>query len=152
MRRIILKQELKVSVNESSESVFISEETLRTDSELPDKYMDKIIKLVPSEIIAAFIAINNLIDIEEGAYMRIHWIVFFILLIATPFYISKITKRKDLPVLKSQILISTIAFTVWVFALGGPFRYLNWYDSIYGSIFMILFTALSPLFIVPNKD
>ena len=30
-------------------------------------------------------------------------------------------------VLWSQIIISSVAFPIWVFAIGGPFRYLSWY-------------------------
>lgn len=40
-----------------------------------------------------------------------------------------------------QVLISTIAFVVWVFAIGGPFASLDWYKPVYGGIALILVTG-----------
>ncbi|HMG15667.1 MAG TPA: hypothetical protein VK590_09480 [Saprospiraceae bacterium] len=144
MRRIIRKVDL---LNRGKE---IAEEFREEDIPV-DSYIDKISKLVPAEIIAAFLAINNLIEVKKENFQLIHWICFFILLIITPFYIFKMTKS-EFGILKSQIILSTISFVVWVFAIGGPFLYLNWYNKIYGSIALILFSVISPLLITNDKE
>lgn len=46
---------------------------------------------------------------------------FIILLIITPIYIWRVTTVTELPPAVSQIIISTLLFAVWLFALGGPF-------------------------------
>jgi hypothetical protein len=53
----------------------------------------------------------------------------------------KITKVGDL----LQLGISTIAFVVWVFALGGPFATVSWYQPIYGALLLPIFTFFVPM-------
>jgi hypothetical protein len=46
-----------------------------------------------------------------------------------PIYMFFATQEGGKP-LWSQILISSVAFPIWVFAIGGPFRYFhNWYPQ-----------------------
>ena len=41
-----------------------------------------------------------------------------------------------------QIIISTIAFGVWVFALDAPFDILSWYKPPYASLILIGYTLV----------
>ena len=41
---------------------------------------------------------------------------------------------------KAQLAISTLAFAVWVFSLGGPFQSFSWYNPFYGSVLLPLYT------------
>ena len=47
------------------------------------------------------------------------WVLFVVFIILTILMIYNLTKLKDQPTPKKQILISTGAFIVWVLALGG---------------------------------
>jgi hypothetical protein len=51
----------------------------------------------------------------------------------------------------TQTAISTGAFAVWVFALGGPFASLVFYRPSYGSIVLIMYTLVVAL-ITPPED
>jgi hypothetical protein len=44
-----------------------------------------------------------------------------------------------------QLAVSTFAFGVWVFALGGAFTSLSWYEPFLGSVMLVLFTFFVPL-------
>ena len=44
----------------------------------------------------------------------------------------------------TQALISTGAFAVWVFALGGPFQHFPGRE-VYGSLLLILYTLVAAL-------
>ena len=46
----------------------------------------------------------------------------------------------------TQIVVSTGAFVVWVFALGEPFSSLAFYRPVYGSLLLILYNIIIPLF------
>jgi hypothetical protein len=44
-------------------------------------------------------------------------------------------------------MASTLAFVVFIFALGGPFALtFSWYRPLYGTVVLILTTLLLPLF------
>ena len=70
------------------------EETVRTSTPAPepDSYLNKMAKLVPAEIIAAFLAIDNLIKSADESYIIFQWVIFGVLLLITPFYIKKVIK------------------------------------------------------------
>jgi hypothetical protein len=44
-----------------------------------------------------------------------------------------------------QLALSTAAFGVWVFALGGAFASLPWYEPFIGSLALVIFTFFAPL-------
>jgi hypothetical protein len=58
-----------------------------------------------------------------------HWVTFGAVYILVPIYYWRTTKAKRKPTLWSQVALSTIAFPLWVFAIGGPFlQFGEWYD------------------------
>lgn len=103
-----------------------------------DGYRDRLVKYIPAEVVAVFMTIDGILRSTERdrPLMVLGWLVFVFLLAMTPVYLSRlqgVTKRQ-------QLAISTAAFAVWVFALGGPFLDFAWYRPIYGAILLPLFT------------
>ena len=109
-----------------------------------DDYASKLIKYIPAEIVAAYVTIQGILEaaMREG---WIHWAVFFVLLVLTPLYIWRVTTEPGKPVAVWQIVISTVSFLIWVFALGGPFEAAEWYDKIYGALILPIFTLAVPI-------
>ena len=60
-------------------------------------------------------------------------------------WIFKQTSEPKKPPAFTQILLSTGAFIIWVFALGEPFSSLTFYRPVYGSISLILYTLIVAL-------
>jgi len=117
--------------------------------EQPDRYQDRLIKYIPGDVIAVYLAIAGILKTANGRIPlhTIEWIVFLVLLPGTWFYLQRVggvTKWQ-------QVLISVIAFAVWVFSLGGPFTQFVWYDPIYGAIVLPLYTFLIPIFEPKNQ-
>lgn len=110
-----------------------------------DYDFDRFIKYIPIETIFLFLAIDGIFK-SQNFPTFLYWVIFIIFIIATAGYIWIGTTEKELPPAKMQIAISTIAFVVWVFAIGGPFAYYNWWGPAYGSIVLILFSLLSGLY------
>ena len=111
-----------------------------------DSYSDKLIKYIPSEIVAAWIAVTGIV---EGAAdipaTTVLWILLVIFTIITAFWIAKQTSEQGKPPAKTQITISTGAFLVWSFALGEPFSSLSFYNPAYGSILLVVYTLVIAL-------
>ncbi|MFC1507303.1 hypothetical protein ACFLQ6_09580 [Thermoproteota archaeon] len=110
----------------------------------PDNYLTKLIKYIPSEVVALYIMLNGIVisaaDIPSEVII---WIVFILCLVGTPLYLWRVTKVSD----NLQLTVSTIAFIVWVFAIGGPFINLNWYHPVYGALILPAYTFFIPIII-----
>jgi len=69
------------------------------------------------------------------------WFILGIGLVSTPLYQWRILKIGKV----AQLTVSTAAFGVWVFALGGAFASLSWYEPFIGSLALVIFTFFAPL-------
>ena len=109
-----------------------------------DRYQDRLIKYIPGDVIAVYLAIAGILKTASGhiPLQAIQWVVFLVLLPGTWFYLQRVGGVNKW----QQILISVIAFVVWVFSLGGPFTQFGWYDPVYGAIVLPLYTFIIPIF------
>jgi len=110
-----------------------------------DEYSDKLVKNIPADIVAAWIAVTGLIAGSTGTPDIVLWIAFVIGVVLTPLWTWRQTTVPNKPPATTQIAIATGSFIVWVFALGGPFAALNFYRPLYGSLVLILYTLVVPL-------
>jgi hypothetical protein len=110
---------------------------------LSDDYRSRLVKYIPAEVIAVYVTLAGILAADPDAPQRqaLFWVVFIVLLLLTPVYLSRVEGVKK----NEQLVISTASFFVWVFAIGGPFAGLAWYDAIYGALALPLFTFAVPL-------
>ncbi len=88
-------------------------------------YADKIVKLVPTEIVGAYMVLAGIIGISPAATSApadslseiLIQVVFFALLILTPLYLWRISGVTNVV----QLIVTTLAFILWIYTLGGPF-------------------------------
>lgn len=121
-----------------------------------DSYRDKLLKLIPAEIVAAFLALKGLLDAAQNVdgIALIQWIVFAGLLIFTPLIYRFIYKVKDV----KQHVLTILAFVIWVFTIGGPFdQFFQGPDGeilpikgIIASIVLVFYTLAVPM-LLPSR-
>jgi hypothetical protein len=105
-----------------------------------DTYFDKVVKYIPSDVVGAWVAAAGAVKAAVGVpQSSLLWIVFAFGVVVTALWKLKQTK------LPMQAAISTGAFAVWVFALGGPFEQLSWYNPVYGTLLLIGYTLITAL-------
>jgi len=111
---------------------------------LPNDFKDRLVKLIPSEIVTAYITIQGLIAgaaSPTGKKDILLWIVIIVLIVLTPVYlrfVGNVTKR-------GQLIFTTIAFIIWVIVIGSPIKeILNFPASFIGSIMLVLYTLVIP--------
>jgi len=109
-------------------------------------YKSKLLKLIPSEIIAAYLVIEGIIP-EERKYIGT-LVLSCILLVLVPLYLKKIYNVRRL----GQHIFVMAAFVVWIYSLGGPFKFWNIWEAWIGSSLLILYTLTIPLFYRPVEN
>jgi hypothetical protein len=125
----------------------------RTDSSgaAVDGYFDKVIKYIPSDIVGGWVAVTGLIKSADNVPTNLLlWIAFGAGIILTLLWTLKQTSEPGKKTAKTQIIISTFSFAVWVFALGGPFATLEFYRPLYGSL-MLIFYSLGIGLVTPTE-
>ena len=107
-----------------------------------DTYFDRVVKYIPSDIVAAWVAVTGLVKSADDSVPRVTvlWICFVVGGLLTAAWTWKQTNVGGKPAAAKQIIVSTIAFGVWVFALGVPFDALDWYRPLYASLLLIGYT------------
>jgi len=111
------------------------------DSSVPaakDEYLDRLLKYIPAEIVALYVFVLGIMQKLSGTGEAkvIQWIVFAVFCAFTWIYLCRIVKVTKV----QQLIISVVAFVVWVFALGGPFALYSCYNPVYGEILLPVFT------------
>ena len=106
-----------------------------------EEYLSKLLKLIPSEIIAAYVAAQGLIPDANKKWGLT--IVSVVLLILTPLYLVYVQKVKK----TAQIVVSSLSFIIWVYCLaGGPFWFFGLYQGYIATIILLFWTIFIPQF------
>lgn len=105
-----------------------------------DNYFDRLFKYIPAELVAAYIFVLGTVKqiTDQGTATTLQWSLFILFVVLTPLYLCRVQKVSK----AKQLVISTLSFAVWVFALGGPFAALGWYNPVYGAVVLPVFTLL----------
>lgn len=113
----------------------MAEGTVETQA---DDYSTRLLKYIPAEVVAVYVFVEGLVkqSSDTSSIQTLLWIVFVAIFFMTPLYLWRVQKVQKW----IQLVVSTIAFAVWVFSLGGPFAVLAWYKPIYGAVLLPLFT------------
>jgi hypothetical protein len=111
-----------------------------TDDQTPDTYRDRLTKYIPAEAVATYLFINTFVTTATPVRVWLLWLSFGVCTVLVPLYLRRIQKVDKVV----QLIISTVAFIVWAFSIGGPFTYLPWYDPIIAVVVMALYTLAVP--------
>ena len=117
-----------------------------------DSYFDKIVKYIPADVVGAWLAATGLIDSSADGHKQhvLLWIVFLVGLPLSAAWTLKRTHEPGKPLAVTQTVVATLSFAIWVFATGGPFATLSWYDSLYGGLILIGYMAAIGLVTPPE--
>jgi hypothetical protein len=114
-----------------------------------DGYTSRLLKYIPAESVALYLTLQGIIvsgrgDNPPNSWL---WLILGVGIVGTPIYLARIAGVRKV----IQLAVSTIAFGIWVFALGGAFASLSWYEPFIGSLALVIFTFFAPL-ISPDSE
>lgn len=111
-------------------------------------FQDKIVKLIPTEIVGAYLVILGIIGPTDEVNKVNEYSLtaaFFILLLFTPIYLWRVSGVTN----GIQLAVSTASFAVWVYTLVYPFKFWSWHYSTVGAVILILWSLITPIFVTP---
>ena len=142
MRAVITEKDLdKLEEQNKKDEI----KKLQDEKQKGDDYLTQVAKYIPAEIVTFYISMSGAAYAarNEIPYVPIAWVIFIVGVAVTILY-SFVLYRKN-PARVRKIAVTTFAFGVWIFSLGGPFQNLPWYHPVYGTLIIIPFTFVAPL-------
>jgi hypothetical protein len=117
------------------------DDTLVGAAPAADEYSDRLIKLIPAEVISVYFSMVTLLkSSKDDVADLVPWLVFAFGALATLFYL-----RVTLKVLNPrQLALSVVAFCVWAFTIGEPFSRFAWYNGTYAGLLLLAYTFVAP--------
>lgn len=110
-------------------------------------FQDKVVKLIPTEIVGAYLVVLGIIAPAEAnkgemsEYVMIF--AFFFLLVLTPVYLWRVGGVVNLV----QLAVSTVSYVIWIYTLAYPFKYWGLYYAEVGAVALILWSLITPFFV-----
>ena len=126
-------------------------ESSEASGEKIDGYFDRLLKYIPADVVGLWLTGNGLIQSQAGeARIGALWLLFVIGCVLTAAWTRRLTNEPGRSPAWRQIALSCVSFFVWVFAIGGPFAELPFYQPFYGSFLLLIYTSVVPLLPAPS--
>lgn len=115
-------------------------------------YLEKLIKMIPAEVVGLYLVGSGVIPAGQGAYL-LGWTLFCLIAVVA----VRALGTRDVDAKKSPqwaaVAISTVAFLIWIYSIGGAFQiYLGkGYQPFLGSLLVLAWTFVVPLFYNPAE-
>jgi len=108
-----------------------------------DEPRDRLIKLIPAEIVTAYLALQSLlIDLGENV---VYGVIVF-LFIMTFFYLRRFGGVTDW----IQLTFSAVSFLIWVFSIAPEEILKSWYNPKLATVVLFCWTLLIPFVYKPG--
>lgn len=110
-----------------------------------DDFMERLLKMIPGEIIAAYTAGAAVVPSEHSK-----WLIAWALFCGALLIVIRCQATKDPATKKCQkaaVAFSFVAFVIWLYVIGGPFEaiYGEDFETWPGTLMAIGWTVLVPL-------
>ncbi len=105
-----------------------------------NSFLQVLLKLIPSEVIAVFIFIQGIMPRSLFPHLAIA----LLLVAITPVYLYWAGGVRSRP----QLWISTLSLVVWIYAMGaGPLRFVRppYYEPWHGAVLLAVWTLVPPM-------
>lgn len=115
------------------------------------KWAEAVTKLIPGEVIAAYLSGKSVMQSSTpplGTIWWIGWTTFCVLVVIGLRGWMTSDTDSAVPAEKSAVTVSALSFLVWVYSFGDVFEMLGWWNKPGAALVMIGWTLASPLVLV----
>ena len=108
-------------------------------------YLDRLMKMIPAEVISLYLIGTGFIPAGKSGVLAVWAIVCLGGVLALRAYGTADSEAGQKPDWV-HVVISMVAFAIWVYTLGGPFAAANIYEPYIGSLLALAWTFFVPIF------
>jgi hypothetical protein len=108
-------------------------------------YLERLMKMIPAEVIGLYLVGIGIIPDDQPVAM-VFWAVVCLAGVVAIRALGTSDRAQNLPVDWIHVIISTVAFVIWVYTLGGPFAYYKVHIPYVGSLLVLAWTFFVPMF------
>lgn len=108
-------------------------------------YLDRLLKMIPGEVVGLYLIGNGFIPKDQAIALAIWAAVCLVGVIFIRAY-GTADPAANKPPQWGPVAISSIAFLIWVYTLGGPFAAFNLAVPYIGSLLVLAWTFFVPIF------
>jgi len=108
-------------------------------------YLGRLLKMIPGEIVGVYMVGAGFIP-EADRSLLAFWAATCLVLVVIVRIFGTRDPAANLPYQKFPVFVSAVAFVIWVYTLGGPFAKYGLYVPHYGSLAVLLWTFVIPIF------
>jgi hypothetical protein len=138
------KSDKKQEFQFHSKSIKVAQFTVPSDEQQEFKfYLDRLTRMIPGEVISLYLVGNGFIPLENGL-VQIIWAIFCLVAVVMIRSYGSSDPKKGLKPQWETVIISAIAFLIWVYSLGGVFATFKLYVPYIGSLLVLSWTFLIP--------
>jgi len=108
-------------------------------------YLDRLLKMIPAEVIGLYLVGSGIIPQDQTIGLTVWAVICLVGLFAIRVY-GTADRVENKPPDWTHVIISAIAFVIWLYMLGGPF--VAWGLSVpwVGSLLVLAWTFFVPIF------
>ena len=108
-------------------------------------YLDRLLKMIPGEVISLYLIGQGLIPVDQGIALVV-WAVVCLGGVVAVRALGTRDPQASVDPDWMHVGISSIAFVIWVYTLGGPFKMGEIWLPWLGSLLVLAWTFFVPLF------
>lgn len=108
------------------------------------EYLDRLLRMIPAEVVGLYIIGNGFIPADQAVASAIWFLLCLALVVVVRIFGTADGPKQ--PWQKFPVIVSTIAFVIWVYAQGGPFAKFNWHVPFVGSLAVLVWSFIIPIF------
>jgi hypothetical protein len=116
-----------------------------------NSYLDRLMKMIPAEVIALYLVGSSLIPKEQSIGLVVWSVVCLIGVILLRAY-GTADSTENKPTDWTHTIISAVAFVIWIYSLGGPFEAYKLQIPWIGSLAILAYTFFVPIFYKGPKE
>jgi len=109
------------------------------------EYLGRLLKMIPGEIVGLYMIGSGFIPAGKPAILTIWSVVCLILLVILRLW-GTADPAQGKPSQPIPVAIAAIAFVIWLYWLGGPFVQYGIYLNYVGSLLVLVWSFLIPIF------
>ena len=114
----------------------------------PDRvrsYFERVMKMVPTEVVTLYLAGMTLIP-EKETVVQIVWASLGLAGVFLARFFGTRESERNKPVDWVVLVLSCVAYLIWVYSLGGPFKSLGIFLPYVAGLMILLWTFITPFF------